>query len=580
MPAGIIQDKVAWYAVELDFDGEGLFVARPGVAADKQGSPHFHIGPWDSAEPPAITELRPAYNRSDLLERIGARLGISAAMLPRADGSVETKALTFRSALIYSFQKQNEIANPDLYFHRQSDTGVAQLIRDTLPFYLGAISPGMIEAQGILRAKRRRLKEVDRLLVRAEGFVKNRDTEAAFLLAEARRLGFAASTVEAESLEAAADALKEVETNAVAPRSAELEPLVVAGEALNGLQCERSDIRKEIEALSLLHEDQDLVRTGINEQRRRLESLNLLPPSARGAACPLCEEERSQLPPKAEALRKSIVRLESEIGFVSRDQSDLTQLISTRRSALHAVESAIAARRNEIAKLREEDQEVRIILEKRNEAARLSGMINMFLRVASSTSSEDSRSLSLEREALVSEIEQLEEQTDLTATRGRTATFLGGIGQTITQWAREQNLEYAKGLITFDIRGPRLVSETEEGTVPFSRFGSGRNWVWYHLLGHLALHKWFSEKDRPVPRFLFLDQPSQVYFSSSAGDELEQDLQEVKEIYRWMFREVRKLSGSIQLIVTDHAKFGDDPEFMDHLVHDWWEQEALIPEGW
>jgi len=32
------------------------------------------------------------------------------------------------------------------------------------------------------------------------------------------------------------------------------------------------------------------------------------------------------------------------------------------------------------------------------------------------------------------------------------------------------------------------------------------------LAAHLALHQWFATRSRPVPHFLFLDQPSQIYF--------------------------------------------------------------------
>ncbi|WP_291366393.1 DUF3732 domain-containing protein [Acetobacter sp. UBA5411] len=34
---------------------------------------------------------------------------------------------------------------------------------------------------------------------------------------------------------------------------------------------------------------------------------------------------------------------------------------------------------------------------------------------------------------------------------------------------------------------------------------SGENWVGYHVLTHLALHKWFRQKSRPVSGFLILD---------------------------------------------------------------------------
>ena len=36
----------------------------------------------------------------------------------------------------------------------------------------------------------------------------------------------------------------------------------------------------------------------------------------------------------------------------------------------------------------------------------------------------------------------------------------------------------------------------------------------YHVITHLALHKWFAEKNRPVPGLLMFDQPTQVYFPS------------------------------------------------------------------
>jgi Protein of unknown function (DUF3732) len=42
--------------------------------------------------------------------------------------------------------------------------------------------------------------------------------------------------------------------------------------------------------------------------------------------------------------------------------------------------------------------------------------------------------------------------------------------------------------------------------------GSGENWVGYHVLAHLPLHKWFRQKNRPVPGFIIFDQPSQAHY--------------------------------------------------------------------
>jgi hypothetical protein len=49
------------------------------------------------------------------------------------------------------------------------------------------------------------------------------------------------------------------------------------------------------------------------------------------------------------------------------------------------------------------------------------------------------------------------------------------------------------------------------------RIGSGENWVGYHPAAHLALHKFFTRHDRPVPRVLMLDQPTQVFTPPTPG---------------------------------------------------------------
>jgi hypothetical protein len=72
--------------------------------------------------------------------------------------------------------------------------------------------------------------------------------------------------------------------------------------------------------------------------------------------------------------------------------------------------------------------------------------------------------------------------------------------------------EGAEPAVRIDRKKLTVVSDTPTEPVPMAQMGSGQNWLWCHLLAHLALHKWFVEKGRPVPRFLILDQPTQVYY--------------------------------------------------------------------
>ena len=66
------------------------------------------------------------------------------------------------------------------------------------------------------------------------------------------------------------------------------------------------------------------------------------------------------------------------------------------------------------------------------------------------------------------------------------------------------DLEHVGSQLRLDIRNLTVVADTLDGPVPLYRMGSGENWVGYHVLAHLALHKWFRQKKRPVPGFLIL----------------------------------------------------------------------------
>ena len=65
------------------------------------------------------------------------------------------------------------------------------------------------------------------------------------------------------------------------------------------------------------------------------------------------------------------------------------------------------------------------------------------------------------------------------------------------------------------------VQGTPTKSIPLTQMGSGAYWVAYHLLIHFALHKHLVKAERPVPRFLILDQPSQGLQSSRQGHGVE-----------------------------------------------------------
>ncbi|MEV0210883.1 DUF3732 domain-containing protein [Streptomyces sp. NPDC050788] len=95
---------------------------------------------------------------------------------------------------------------------------------------------------------------------------------------------------------------------------------------------------------------------------------------------------------------------------------------------------------------------------------------------------------------------------------------------------------------------PQLTAATPN-TESHSR--SSRNWVGYHVTVHLTLHR--TQQDRPVPRILMLDQPTQVWFRSEvdqATGTVEDDTD--RAAVTRLFRLIHDVARELAPVPPDH----------------------------
>lgn len=155
----------------------------------------------------------------------------------------------------------------------------------------------------------------------------------------------------------------------------------------------------------------------------------------------------------------------------------------------------------------------------------------------------------------------------------------------MTQWAQTLELEFSDCPLQLDIASLTVIAYRESGKVRLLDMGSAENWLGYHLVTHFALHKWFVDKERPIPRFLMLDQPTQVYFPSDPPeddslDQLEdEDRRKVHQLFAFIFDVVKSLHPHFQVIITDHANLREG-WFQESIVDEWWHGVKFIPEEW
>lgn len=224
-----------------------------------------------------------------------------------------------------------------------------------------------------------------------------------------------------------------------------------------------------------------------------------------------------------------------------------------------------------------------------NAAARVVGRISLFLE--NLTPNEDLARLEAEHRRLKLKVEDLEKRIGADDSDDRLNSILNIISAQISRYIAKFEAEFKDYPARFDLKNITIVFDRPERPAPMSRTGGGENHLAYHLSALLALHLFAIKNKRPIPRFLLIDQPTQVYFPSEQvyqdadgsiqkTAEADADIQAVQRLFELLYKFTQDEAPGFQLIVTEHANL---PEqwFQDALVEQPWSKPpALVPEDW
>lgn len=610
VPAGPISGTVAWYGAlwQLE-DGARAFVARPAPAVGRASTQQAMLefgGP--GLEPVPFERLVVNTDTAALREQLGRRIGITENLhQPEGTSLRQPLEANLGHATLLCLQGQSEIANANQLFHRQNDAGLEQAIRDTLPYFLGAVPADQALKRARLREAKRTLQRLDASVRAAELSAATLDATLQGLLAEAHAVGLT-PLGEAEGRGARITALQQARF-APTEQTPEL-PDAAAQDRRRELERTRDQLRMDLRRtlterdLLLDHRDGgDGYARAIELQAGRMTSLDLLPaPEQLTAAgtepsvasdlagsdardgCPACGQPMSEPDATAEQMRASLERLREEL-------VDLAAARPKQRAALMRLDEASAALREQ---LQATENAVQALLATQNAsvAARTAvvardftrGRIDATLAGLDTSNAAELQRLQQQRASVAAAIAALEEELDGDDEREQLTSRLLAVGRDMTTYADRLNLEHAGDSVRLDLARLTVVTDTEQGPTPLYRIGSAANWIGYHLVTHLALHRYFTRQHRPVPRFLMLDQPTQAYYPS----ELEQssglaatdgDREAVLSMFSLMRDVAEELDGQFQIIVCDHANLPED-WFQAAVRHNWRNGVKLVPADW
>lgn len=589
IPAGIIRQCVAWVGLRLQVREGMVFVARRLPDGGQAATSDIYYDIQREMPIPSFEALRQTTNPVALEGLLSRHSGIGENVHQPQEGQTRSPlSATIRHALYFVFQQQSEVISNRHLFHKQSEPFIPQAIKDVLPYFLGAVDDEHVALMAKLRDLRRDLKGSERRLAEFEGVKGRGVSRAQSLLSEAQDLGlYRAASIPEEWSECVA-ALREVQQQPYEPE----EELSAEGDAFDRLQRQRSEItiemariKEQLAAAEALAQEKQEYSQEATAHVQRLRSIGVFDDEdATPRKCPLCESTLSHTEfPSIDEMRASLQHIEAQVRAVEDRSPQMDQVIRRCQEQMEDVKRRLRTNREEMEAVQAQNSRIQLVRDRSTRRAHIMGRIGLYME--SLPHLEDSSDLRREIADLQAQIEELEIFLSVDSVAERVESILSVMSSEMSQWARNLRLEHSESPLRLDVKRLTVVADSLSGPIPMEHMGSGENWVGYHLIAHFALHKVFVRRHRPVPRFLFIDQPSQVYFPAdrdvdgSMNAVPDEDREAVARMYKLAVDVIRDLAPEFQIIMTDHADIAES-WFQDCVVQRWRGGNKLIPDDW
>lgn len=586
IPGGIMRRSLEWVGLRIKTNNGEIFIARKMPKPGFKASERIFYNFGKEVNIPSYLEIKQNENVDSLKYLLSNHLGIGENLYePPNNQRRDSLKANIKHSLVFNLQHQNEIANSQYLFHNQWKPFVPQAIKDTLPYFLGAVDEDYIAKKDKLKQLNRRLKGLKIKLEEIKSIKGDGLTRAQLLLTEAENLGF--ETEIGDSLYSNVEILKNVQTSILENE----EQMIIGSEVFDRLLKERNHLKGEYRKLNHQLKDAGVVLSEqksyskeVKAQIYRLKSIGLFEEVENvSQMCPLCQTDISNNHlPQVEDIKRSIRKLESQLPMSENPSPEMIKAIRKLEMNLVDIKLKLKDNQEQIKSLTLSNDKIQQMRDFNVQKSYLSGKIDLYLE--SLPNFGDNTKLQNDVKLLEDQISELKIDIDEERIKNKLDRILLILSKYMGEFASELNLEHSKHPLRLDIKNLTVIAETPHESLPLKIIGSGQNWVGYHLITFLALHKWFVEMKRPVPQFLFIDQPSQGHFPPDDEDEnmetaKNEDRTIVKNLYKLALNFVLDINPNFQIIATDHAYLKDEKWFTDRVIIRW-KEEGLIPKSW
>lgn len=585
IPEGIIRDTVSFFGLKVTFnDGETSFIARenPNLKGTQTSTTVCLVRNIGS-EIPEFNSVKQNMNVETLKEFLTRKIGISENLHKPETLTREPLKANFKHSRYYCYQPQYLVADPYQLFYNQNKDFVPQSIKDTLPYFLGAINEDSLAIENEITQLKKQLNRLTREKrefdkIRSEGVSK-----AYSLVEEAREIGILEKDAIPADQKEAYKLLRIVS-------EWENRPLQIKAEnsALKELIDKRLELKTELGKISDNKKAAtDYLKNSFGysdeatQQEIRLESINLYDDNnASSNICPLCDSYVDLPIPVIENINNSLKSIRNDLKITKSESPRIQSYIDTVNEQYQEIENELRKVEKSISALYEQNKNAQTLRDLNIRRGKIMGRVSLFLE--SSITGGESGKLDDKIDRLKSQILKLEKLIDSENEKEKLLSILNKINLQMSKWVQELDVEYEDDPIRFDLNKLTMFIDTDTKPIALPQIGSGANWVAYHLLIVFALHQHFIQNDRPVPRFIIIDQPTQVYYppeKSKEVVEVSSDEIAVNKMFNFIFNVVSKLDPNLQVIIMDHAYLNNE-DFKNSVIEEWRDGLKLIPKHW
>lgn len=589
IPAGIIRENVTWFGICVTYNNtDTYFIGRlnPDVKKVSTTSEACLLKLEDSGIIPDYDQITDNVSTDYLIRFLSNQLGISKDIDCVPTTTTEKAPVNFRHARLYCYQPQTLIDQQEYLFYQQTEQMIPQAIQATLPYFLGAIREDQVAIEAEIKKLKKELAKAKQRKQEIEDLVNQGNEIVDSLLEEAKemrliKLPNTLSLSTKEKLDIL-HSIKGWELNS--PEATHSG----TGTRLNELITSRNDYLDELGRI------QDLIaktksyannskqfETELTYQKNRLDSIGLFDDNGVDSQkCPICGSKLDTEVPSVSQMLETLYQLNSNLEKATYDSTQaeeyLAKLIQQEldiKSKLASLEASI----NAIYKIESSERKRRDL---NLERGKVIGKATLFLD--SIEASRNFGNLDNQISDIQQKLERFQALVDKEQTLSRLEDSIFVIDKYMNNWLKLLDIEHIGATIRFDLKklGIKTFLDTDK-VLDLSEIGSGANWVSYHLLIIFALHKYFILNNRPVPRFIFIDQPSQAYFppEHSEGDLTDTDSESVLKMFNFIFDRTEELKNQLQVIIMEHASL-EDERYQNYIIEEWRNGQKLIPEEW